>query len=467
MVASEQATGRRLCAAARVTSACLHGNSDLRAGLFGRCVVWTVVASAEPCGSADAATNGAFASVEMIELIKWCELPTLGRQSYCTAINFCCPASNSLGSHRDKWHVEKRPGALVIQMRRYHCHMIRARCFPNSRRFCSAERCTVGPTLWEPVLSVLAVYCAPSRNTLTAIQRLSCTRQRYSSIHRYAIGSEAILLTVGGRAAMLPLCAAWACRWAAAVDVRLSAVLDAVVARCHGALLGHAEGVGTINHCKTLLAVAAPRATKSKPKESRATAVNVRLISVPHSIEARVHSTRAARTDVMFTVGAHCALLAVGTRAADGPTTVNVRLSAVLDAVVARRRGTRAARADVISTVGGHCALLAVGTRAADGPTTVNVRLSAVLHAVVARCRGARAARADVISAVGGHCALLAVGTRAAVGPTAVDVRFGTIMKAIRAGRALWRRRHTHTGAAARAGRTPCVRRRWCMGGRG
>gem|GEM_PF-4136858 len=240
---------------------------------------------------------------------------------------------------------------------------------------------------------------------------------------------------------------------AAAVDVRLVLVAEAVVARrLRGLLRGVARSVARAR----LAVVRVPAVPAVRALRADAAAVDVGLVLVAHAVVARGHDhAPPAGAEPGQAVGVAAAELVDPAPRAHPTTAVDVGLGAVEDAVLTRDLVDGVARpveAPVGRAVGVGVAAPPVDARVADA-TAVDVRLVLVLEAVVAgvgvgrslaRVVEARAARAVRV-----HRALLEVAARRAAPPAAVDVGLGAVAGEIRAAAGRGRGRRALPGVVA------------------
>lgn len=202
----------------------------------------------------------------------------------------------------------------------------------------------------------------------------------------------------------------------AAIDVRLEAVQNAVIAR--GARDAHA--LGTCTH--EAVVVVAAYLSRAARTALRAAAIDVGLGAIERAIGARDLGARPRiRTDAAPAVGFLLAHLARDTLTAV-TAAIYVGLVAIEHTI-----GTTGRRADIVRAharraVGGLSTRPPIATRIAVGATAVNVRLALIEGAIETRGLTAFAVIAEVRSAVavlGAHLAEIAA---EALTTTAVDV---------------------------------------------
>jgi hypothetical protein len=170
-----------------------------------------------------------------------------------------------------------------------------------------------------------------------------------------------------------------------------------------------------------------------RARRAGAAAVDVGLVAVLDAVGARRRAV-AARADAPLAIAPDDAALVVATRQAVGPAAVDVGLAAVLAAVRARRRDARPRLTDAALAIGRADAALLVPARRARA-AAVHVRFVPVLHAVGAARRLAEAPLADAALAVAPHAAPVADGALLRTEPAAVDVGLGAVLEAVEAGR--------------------------------
>src|SRR3569832_2214792 len=248
---------------------------------------------------------------------------------------------------------------------------------------------------------------------------------------------------------------------AAAVDVRLGAVRHHVGARRRRAQLGRRGAdlaVAVLRHGASRAGLAG--------RTGRAAAVDVRLGAVLDAVGAARRLTQAAHAVPALAVGPqHAGLVRrAGRPGRVGAAALDVRLGAVHHHVHTGTNRTGASRADQAGAVAAHLALAGAGTARAR-PPAVDVGLAAVLHRVGARRRGADAGRAHAAHAVRRQQARLPVLAAGAAGAAAVDVRLGPVQGQVGAARALADPRRAHAAQAVRGHRTGLARH--ALGGAG
>src|SRR5262249_53188091 len=162
--------------------------------------------------------------------------------------------------------------------------------------------------------------------------------------------------------------------------------------------------------------------------------VDVRLGAVLHAVLARGDHAHATKTDPAIAIGSCRAALAGHALRAHRAAAVDIRLARVLDPVGTRRRLAHAVGAGQVHAIRILRAVLADAARLATGPA-IHVRFLLILQVVVAAGGHAFANVAEVAYAV----AVLATGlgrrARRAFGTSAIDVGLRSVLHVIGAER--------------------------------